>query len=284
MAKNKFTIPNRKVIINHMVTSLSMYWPKSTKQIKNLPICNLKSISISLPLKLRSIQLPAWAKDCAIDNYILIPEECNPSNNSWNMVDWWLASFLMLECWHERNWESENGIIHSYSFRLKGWDKRAWEHAWVNRIGMFLRAWAIYKGDSLSESKLGSIAKCNLQLTHDVDAIRKTWAIRIKQSSFNFFNSFRSLLEQDLSKTKLYFSKGLSFLASNDDWWLFDRLLSLEKTFNIKAIYHFHADGRRKSPKRWLFDPNYAIDSKESIVANKADNGFWAQNWFASRI
>ena len=39
----------------------------------------------------------------------------------------------MLEGWHERIWEKVHGCIHSYSFRLKGWDTRAWDHAWVNR-------------------------------------------------------------------------------------------------------------------------------------------------------
>ena len=142
-----------------MVNSLSKYWPNDSEQIKQLPIVNLKDIRISIPLKLASIELPSWAKKCAVNNYILVPIESVKENNSWEMVDWWLASFLMLECWHEREWESKNGIIHSYSFRLKEWDKRVWEHAWVNRIGMFLRTWALHIGGSLSESNLGLIDK-----------------------------------------------------------------------------------------------------------------------------
>ena len=274
MDKNIFKLPNKNIIIEHMVNSLSKYWPNDSEQIKQLPIVNLEEIKISIPLKLAAVELPNWAKECTVNNYILVPIESVKENNSWKMVDWWLASFLMLECWHERKWESKNGIIHSYSFRLKEWDKRAWEHAWVNRIGMFLRTWALHRGDSLSESKLGLMDKYDFQMTHDVDAIKKTWAIRIKQGSFNFLNSFRALLKNDVKKAKLYFSKGLSFVISNDGWWMFDELLSLEKSFKIKAIYHFHADGRRKSPKRWLFDPNYAIESDQILQLLKQITDF----------
>ena len=49
----------------------------------------------------------------------------------------------MLECWHERIWEKKFGPIHSYSFRLKGWDNRVWDYAWVNRIALFLKSWSI---------------------------------------------------------------------------------------------------------------------------------------------
>ena len=102
---------------------------------------NFKAI---VPLKLVSVNLPNWADSCGIESRLLVPQECVDKNNNsieWWKVDWWLAIFLMLECWHERVWESIHGSIHSYSYRLKNWDSRVWDHAWVNRICLFLRKW-----------------------------------------------------------------------------------------------------------------------------------------------
>ena len=77
--------------------------------------------------------------------------------NAWNRVfsvgvdskkvDWWTAIFLLMEGWHERIWEKTRGVIHSYSFKLKDWDTRAWDHAWVNRIALFLRKWFLLHFD-----------------------------------------------------------------------------------------------------------------------------------------
>ncbi len=263
-------LPTSNHIRKHMLVALSRYWPNEPGLVSNLPINQISlNGSINGPLRMVKIKLPEWAIKYSVDGFLLIPNEAiviKPDrNNSWEYVDWWLAGFLLLEACHERAWEYNHGPIHSYSFRLKNWDERAWEYAWVNRMGMFLRTWAIYRANSSLESKLGSIRDYDFQLTHDVDAVKKTWSIRIKQSSFNFLNSLRYFFKNDIKKAKLYFSKGINFATSNDDWWLFDELFSIEKSFNIKAIYHFHADRRKKSPKRWLFDPNYKIESDDML-------------------
>ena len=54
-------------------------------------------------------------------------------------------TFLMLECWHERLFEKDNGPIHSYGYKLKNWDTRAWERAWVNRMALFLMRYSLLK-------------------------------------------------------------------------------------------------------------------------------------------
>ncbi|MEC8866919.1 MAG: hypothetical protein VXX20_10545, partial [Verrucomicrobiota bacterium] len=46
-----------------------------------------------------------------------------------------------------------------------------------------------------------------------------------------------------------------------DDWWLFEKLLKLEKEFDVKAVYNFYADERPKNLRRWLMDPSYEISS-----------------------
>ena len=215
-----------------------------------------------------SVNLPKWANSCGIENQLLVPQECvdqNENSAEWWKVDWWLAIFLMLEGWHERVWESIHGSIHSYSYRLKNWDSRVWDHAWVNRICLFLRKW-YEKNHKPGNDFFGTLPRSQLILSHDVDAICKTHPIRIKQSIFHFFNAFVLLLKFRIIESAVKFSKGLKFLFSNEDWWVFDKLLKVEKAAGISAVYHFYSDQRPKTFKRWLMDPSYEIKSEQLEV------------------
>ena len=91
-------------------------------------------------------------------------------------------------------------------------------------------------------------------MTHDVDALEKTNSIRIKQSAFNVYNALKYLLKKDFNVSKSYFIKAVKFFFSNTDWNSFDYLLKLEDKNNVKAIYNFYFDTRKKNFKRWLFD------------------------------
>ena len=126
-------------------------------------------------------------------------------------VDWWLAIFLLLECWHERHWEAVHGTIHSYSYRLYGWDERLWQHAWVNRIALFLREWAAQINNTQADELLGRLSKAEILMTHDVDAINKTLPIRIKQGAFNLFNVIRHVRRGELIKAKAKMTIALRF-------------------------------------------------------------------------
>ena len=211
-----------------------------------------------------SVELPNWANSCGIENQLLVPQECidqNDNSDNWWKVDWWLAMFLLLEGWHERIWEQKHGTIHSYSFRLKGWDCRAWDHAWVNRICLFLRRW-YSEIHNTSINFFGNLPDANIVLSHDVDAVSKTHPIRIKQSIFHFFNSLVLLFRFRIIESVRRISMGFKFLFGNEDWWIFDKLLKVEKAAGISAVYHFYSDQRPKTFKRWLMDPGYNIKSE----------------------
>ncbi len=61
---------------------------------------------LQIPLNLVSIELPEWAEDCGVNGAILVPRESVSKSlkiSDWRETDWWLAAFLMMECWHERS-------------------------------------------------------------------------------------------------------------------------------------------------------------------------------------
>ena len=266
-------LPDREILISHVVSSLDEYWRENTELILNLPIQNRQnSFKLSIPLKMIPINLPNWGSSCGVKNQILVPQECVKiygDSNDWREVDWWLAIFLMLEGWHERTWEKIHGSIHSYSYKLKGWDSRVWDRAWVNRICLFLRNW-YSKHFNKDNHFLGDLPKPELMLSHDVDAVCKTHPIRIKQSVFHFFNSLKLLLQFRISQSVSKLVKGIKFLFSNEDWWVFDKLLKMEKDEGISAVYHFYSDNRSKNFKRWLMDPLYDVkDNRVNALLKK---------------
>jgi hypothetical protein len=269
-------IPEPEEIKQHVLSSLHRYWPNNPQAITELPISTeVINPSIELPLQLTAVRLPEWANEACVDGELLIPVELLPlgSKNAdpdrWQQVDWFLAAFIMLEAWHERVWEAEHSTIHSYSFRLSGWDGRFWQRAWVNRIALFLRLWAAHCQHSNPEVLFGRLPKSKVLMTHDVDAVKKTLAIRFKQGAFAGINALRLLARGKSKESFQRFHQALRFIFGQEDWWKFEELLAVEAEAEIKAVFHFHADLRRKTLKRWLFDPGYDIEHPKikSLIA-----------------
>ena len=271
-------IPPHPQIKNHIIKSLSRYWNKNTKLIKNLPIPSQSISSIKLPLKLKEIKVPIWAQSVGINNTILVPAEIATDNN-WKNIDWFLVLFVLLENLHEREIENIKTPIHSYSFLLKKWDKRIWDRAWVNRIAIFLRIWASKIHRTSSDDLFGKLPPAEILVTHDVDAIKKTFSIRIKQASFNLFKFLRHISNFELKKGLSCISNVSNFLFRRDDWNKIDEVLSIERKHGIKSIFNFYADKRSKNFKRWLIDPSYSLDDEtiektvEKIILNGSELG-----------
>lgn len=260
-------LPSPDDLKEHIINALSRYWLNCPELIESLPVSRSKfQPKLNDTLKLVEIHMPKWAEPWSADGVLLIPEELLPSHSDknysqiWKEVDWFLAIFLLLECWHERLWEYRNGPIHSYSLRLNNWDYRIWDKAWVNRIALFLREWVIQTNGQEAEISLGPLPKPSIWMTHDVDAVQKTLAIRIKQSAFSAFNTLKNLTKLDRKNVIISFQKTFSMLFGREDWWTFEDLLALEKNAEVKSIFHFYADRRNKNLSRWLFDPFYSIE------------------------
>ena len=266
------------MLVRHVLSSLNIYWIGNSKQLLLLPVNNLQSNSkVSIPLKLKEVKLPCWANDCGVNGKILVPRECInlcSEEVDWQKVDWWSAIFLLMEGWHERIWEKTHGVIHSYSFKLKDWDTRAWDHAWVNRIALFLRKWFLFHFDK-RKSFFEELPKSNFILSHDVDAVSKTLPIRLKQTVFNLFNALRFLSIGSVTNSIKKCGQSFRMLFGNENWWVFEKLLEMEKELEIKAVYNFYADGRPKNLKRWLMDPSYDISSDrlKSLLAKLKSGG-----------
>ena len=252
--------------------------PASCVPITTLPLQVIRpQPAISPPLRLQVVAVPHWAADAAVEGKLLVPYEVLPANtqtsaDTWRSVDWLLAAFLLLEGWHERLWEHQYGPIHSYSLGLKDWDERVWHEPGL--IALDCSPPVSYPAFKNPEAQLGPLQN-PYSVTHDVDAVQKTLPIRLKQGAFKLFNAVRAARKGQFIQSAQHIGRATRFFLSWEDWWVFDRLIAVEKFSRVHATWHFYADSRRKSFKRWLLDPGYEIDmpSQRKLIQKLKQEG-----------
>lgn len=272
------------------------YWPKGVTYIDSLPVSSSdnsvngekKSIEMAM------IGLPSWALDISADGGLLVPKlsiskqtSCRP----WEKVDWFFAAFWFLSGSAERQIENNSGPIHSYSYRLRDYDQRIWQRAWVNRIFLFLRRWSAKINGFSEDDVLGKLPKFKIHLTHDVDAVEKTLPVRIKQTTFLLFNGIKALRNRQYKTFSIFLLKGIKFAFLPCNYWCFEHIQKLEETFHFKSCFHFYAGDRKSNLKTWLLNPGYSIASHRlSVKLKELCKGGWQiglhqgiENWSYAR-
>lgn len=269
-----------------MLHTLRRYWPSGVEPIAALPIPTTEpGRTEQLPPPMVLVPLPPWAADLAPEGRILLPAftllppQRQPSAADWQRTDWLAAAFWYLRGTAERAHERLHGPIDSYAFRLKGWDPRIWQRAWVNRIALFLRRWAARARQADEAQLLGPLPPAELILTHDVDAVTKTAAIRLKQSAFHLFNTARfALAGRPLAAAGRLLRAG-RFLLGPGHYWRFDQILELERRHGVRSHFNFYGGpgGRQRTPRETLMDPAYCVEQPDLVrmIGRLRDDG-WA--------
>jgi hypothetical protein len=255
----------------YVAAELAPYWPRSADAVAGLAIPAAPPAAPELlPPRFELVPLPDWAADVAVEGGLLVPRRhAGPAGSErWRAVDWWGAAWWYLSGAAERAHEERSGPIHSYSYRLAGWDPRMWERAWVNRIALFLRRWAAREARQDERALLGHAPAAEIQLTHDIDAIRKTLAIRFKQSAFHGYNALRLAGRGELRHALGKLGAAVRFLLSDADYWHFDAIEAAELRAQVRSSFFVYGgDPRRRSLVQALFDPGYHV--REDRLAAK---------------
>jgi hypothetical protein len=243
------------------VSAMRRYWLLGGEAILALsfPVVDAASIE-PLPPTLMPVMLPDWAADTGVDGALLVPAHCIADGTAiaFERTDWLGAAFWYLNGSAERAFETLHGPIHSYSFRLKGWDTRMWDRAWANRIALFLRRCAARIQPLPEHILLGELPQAEFMLTHDVDAVYKSWSIRVKQSAFHGFNAVRSLMRGRVHESMRKLGAAWRFATRGGALWYFNELVALERRQGLRS--HFFVYGgasRARAFKLRLLDPSY---------------------------
>lgn len=236
------------------------YWKGKSELILGLGMPQLDSFPPEeLPPRMRAVVLPAWAEDCGVNGSLLIPTAAlSGANSDWNNVDWIFALHWYVHGLAERAHEERHGPIHSYSFKLSQWPEAIWEHAWANRIALLLRRMAARTQQTSEEALFGPLPTPSFTITHDVDAVRKTFAIRCKQSVFHLFNAVRAAASGRPRNAVSKIRQGIHFLHSSVDYWSFPGIRAQEMACELRSHFNFYAGLHRRGWER-LIDPSYDI-------------------------
>ena len=250
-----------------IVGALSGYWPTNPSAVEALPV-EARTLKPATLAQLVDVRLPAWAQDCAVNGVIPIPATAlgttvsDPSEGeAWRAVDWWAAAAWYLSGAAERAHEEAHGPIHSYAYRLGAVDPRAFERAWVNRIGLFLRRWAAREAGRAEDDLLGPRPRARLQLTHDVDALSKTFAIRFKQSAFRGFRALRLSLRGDLRRARNVAASAADFAFGAGAYDRMNDVARAAEAAGRLGLFFVHARRDRRGPVDALLDPGYSLKS-----------------------
>ncbi len=259
---------------------LGRYWPEDDGPIRGLPIVRA-SESAEVPPRLTAIVLPEWGSSAAVQGEILVPSHVvsRGGGEPWTRVDWIEAAAWYLNGTAERKHEAARGPIHSYAFRLAGWDSRMWDHAWANRIALWLRLWAERQDGRGEGRSLGALPNPQILLTHDVDAVTKTIATRVKQSAFHSLNAARHLAGGRLGRAGGRVRTAARFALGSSNYWRIPEVRRLEDERGWRSVFNFFAGPTiaGRTLKRRLMDPAY--DPTTPPVAHELPrllDGGWA--------
>ena len=257
------------------LTLLARYFRSGSHLVAALPMpCLDRPVPEPLPPRLEMVDLPAFAARAAAAGGLLVPAwtVAQGEGPAWRRVDWLSAAAWYLDGAAERAFEAVHGPIHSYSFRLAGWDQRLWDHAWVNRIGLFLRLWAAHEAGldagldaDLVDNALGPLPAPAVHLTHDVDYLRKTLAVRAKQGAFEGFKALRAARQGDWAGFQRQAARGLRFMFSQADYQLCLHVADLVAGRGARSSFFFYGGrgglggGLLRPPALQLIDPGYDV-------------------------
>lgn len=244
---------------SRIVDAALVYWTQGADRLATLPVpAAWRPAQEVLPPALEPVLLPEWASDVGVTGALCVPAwAVRPGESAaWTRCDWWQAAAWFLDGAAERAYEARQGSIASYSSRLAGWDSRLWDRAWVNRIAMFLRRWAA-RAVNQDEQALGPFPRSRLTMTHDLDAVTKTFAIRSKQTAFAAVNILRLLGRGEMSQARRRVACGVRFALSTPSYNLLRRATELAE--GRRGVIYVFAGGSRTTVAKRLLDPSYSL-------------------------
>ncbi|HEY8308973.1 MAG TPA: hypothetical protein VIG47_00390 [Gemmatimonadaceae bacterium] len=245
----------------------SRYW-HDLPAVEALPVPKARD---SLGLRFVRVELPSWAADLGVGSPPSLAVDSGSLVGA-DGVDWWTAAFRFLTGAAERRHEFAAGPVHSYAFRLRGIDAMAFENAWVNRIMLFLQRWSMREAGA----KEIQPPRARFDLTHDVDAVRKTPELRFKQGAFEFLNAGRLMVRRRPVESGQRLAAGIRFAARGGELSTWHQIRALETQCSVKSTFHVYAGpaGRQRKGRALLLDPAYDVASLTDTLRLLRDGGW----------
>lgn len=168
-------------------------------------------------------------------------------------------AFLSLSRFDEWLSEAQGHLIHSYASKHPN-KKRDWKEPAVNYLFQELEDKILQKAPQVvfTESQ-----KPIIEFSHDIDYIKKTIQLRLKQTAFNLYKTVRHF--PSIPRMSTQAGRMLKFLFSNPSYWCFEDWRALEKKYNHRSVFYIYARTGCRCSKSWLLDPSYDIAHNQKL-------------------
>ncbi|MCR4318202.1 MAG: hypothetical protein NUW37_17950 [Planctomycetes bacterium] len=250
----------------HAARSLARYFPEHEADVLSACPDVEATEGETFPPELALVPLPEFAKDVGVDGKLLVPLKfCAKGRESTaEEVDLLRAAFWFINSTWERAHEKIHGPVHSFAHRLREADSRMFDYAWANRIGLYLRRKIARDRQTDEIALFGELPPAEIIVTHDVDALSKTFEVRFKQSAFHAFNALRLMLGMSPLKSTLRMAKALSFFFSRADYFRLGEVAALEEERGVRSHFNFYGGppGFRRTMKNMILDPAYDVSAE----------------------
>ena len=185
-------------------------------------------------------------------------------------------SFIHISRIEEWYAEKKGNLVHSYSLKHPRKDKETFDIPIVNYYFEDLKK-AI--SNNFPEMHFTSPKMAEIEWSHDLDYITKTFQLRLKQTAFNGFNTIKSIGSGSFGRTGL---KTINFLFSNPSYWCFDFWINLEKKYKVNSVFYIYAKHQIQKQggqrlKSWIINPSYDVTNNidlQNKLKSMKDNGF----------
>jgi len=171
-------------------------------------------------------------------------------------------AFVFLSRYEEYLSEKTGRRINSYCIQHPRSNKDSFEIPIVNHLFNELED-LISRNYSLP---FGERADPYFDLSHDVDYIEKTIQLRLKQSTFNMYNTIKNVFRPKHFLHNLL--RTVKFLFSNPSYWCFDYWENLETRLCKTSTFYVYVKTGKKTIGSWLIDPSYNLE-KNKLLQDK---------------
>ncbi len=192
------------------------------------------------------------------NGFFVLKNSISKNSSAGFSYDIFWNAFVFLSRLEEYELSKIGRSTNSYSLRHPRKNKESFHIPVVNLLFNELEGFIMERFPSLEfDQKQRPI----LAFGHDLDYIKKTIQLRIKQGGFQVYNSLRSLHRptEFLRRAK----DGFNFLLSDPDYWQFDYWKELEKANNIRSCFFVYSKtNENKGLRSWLLDPSYNLENE----------------------
>ena len=194
------------------------------------------------------------------DEFIFLDKTRSLHSHSLFSFDIFWNAFYFVSRKEEFDYEQNGNLVKSYASGHPRKNKNTFTIPIVNTYFELIEKKFTELFPSLS---FGLQEPAKIELSHDLDYIKKTGPLLLKQTAMNSWKTLKSISHPPSFLANV--SRTVKFLFTRPSYWQFDYWRSIEEKFDQRSIFYVYVHSQRKSLKSRILDPSYDIRKNQDL-------------------